>query len=1009
MKKQLIILLLALCAGLVSCGKAKSPIDYVNLNIGSLHSHWFFEDGHTSIEGFPTGYADTQAQKSILPLKELKCIVCPHYKNRANGQPGREILLVYEGVKTLNNIRLDIVSASGSETLQLKPAGSDTIPILLPPPTGVSKDEKVQVILTAGKIKTSCAFTVPAMRHWKVYIYPHSHVDIGYTNTQANVEIIHKRNLINGMKLAKETAHYPQDARYLWNPEVMWPVERYLNDATPKERTELLDAIRKNYICLDAGYVHTNTSASSGEELFELLRYSKSLEKLTGQKIETLVQVDIPGLSWGVVPIAAQLHIPYCLSLFNGYDRVGNAPDFNFKPFWWLAPDGKSKMLFLQPGSYNPGALAKGKNYWPQMAGQTDPSKLLQIVKTNNPRADFIDRYLDEKLPELEKSADYPYDIFPMSWAMADNTPIDADLPDAVKSWNEEFAYPHLIICSATQMMKAFDEQYGNTIPVLSGDYTEYWTDGLGTSAKHAAMNRTVKERLVQTETLWSMLNPFKPFPRQDMDEAWRNVILGTEHTWAFMDPGRQPISNDILNTKLGYFEEAGRRSHELLLKTFPLASGTEHATFAVFNTHSWTHGGLVVLTAEQSRGYHSVTDLETGTEALSQRLSTGKFVFMAEDIPALGCKKYRLRTNRSKTKGSFINGNTLDNGIIKATVDELTGDVTSCIYGGKEFVDLKNVSALNSYRYLKGDDSPGKASKAVNNRITVKEDGPVLATLSVTSDAEGCTGLTREISVIAGQSYIELNNTVDKMAITEKEGIHFGFAFDIPHAVTRVDIPWGVMELEKDQLEAGNRNWIAFQRWLNISNEEKAVTWCSLDACLFESGDMTANILGGAAGSPKWIRRLNPDATIYSWALNNHWHTNFRLSQDDKVSFRYRILPQNGKYEAAIANRFGIAQIQPLLASPIDETFHFEPNLSVKSDASVVVSVIKTADDGKSSIIRLRSVSDVNQDVILEWKSKQPKALLRCHYGEEKEGASAVSGKVTVPAMGFVTLRAEW
>ncbi len=31
-----------------------------------------------------------------------------------------------------------------------------------------------------------------------------------------------------------------------------------------------------------------------------------------------------------------------------------------------------------------------------------------------------------------------------MTWCMADNTPVDADLPDAVKSWNEEYAYPHL-------------------------------------------------------------------------------------------------------------------------------------------------------------------------------------------------------------------------------------------------------------------------------------------------------------------------------------------------------------------------------------------------------------------------------------------------------------------------------------------------------------------------------------------------------------------------------------
>lgn len=61
-------------------------------------------------------------------------------------------------------------------------------------------------------------------------------------------------------------------------------------------------------------------------------------------------------------------------------------------------------------------------------------------------------------LPKLEKDSNYPYDIFPMTWCMADNTPIDADLPDAVKSWNEEYAYPHIKICTATEIMQTFEK-----------------------------------------------------------------------------------------------------------------------------------------------------------------------------------------------------------------------------------------------------------------------------------------------------------------------------------------------------------------------------------------------------------------------------------------------------------------------------------------------------------------------------------------------------------------------
>lgn len=102
------------------------------------------------------------------------------------------------------------------------------------------------------------------------------------------------------------------------------------------------------------------------------------------------------------MPVAEQLDIKYVLSLYNGVGRIALSPRLNFCPFWWKGLDNKSKVLFLQPGAYNPGALAKGKDFWPLLAGQPDSLKLMRVVKTDNPRANFIDSYIAEKLPELE-------------------------------------------------------------------------------------------------------------------------------------------------------------------------------------------------------------------------------------------------------------------------------------------------------------------------------------------------------------------------------------------------------------------------------------------------------------------------------------------------------------------------------------------------------------------------------------------------------------------------------
>jgi hypothetical protein len=938
----------------------------------------------------------------------IECQVQPLYRHRPDGKPGREVILNFKGPKFLGKGTIELECSGIKERVPMETTkGIDQFRLLLPPGAGVKSECMATITLRSEKRTLSSSVTVPVKRQWTVYIYPHSHVDIGYTNTQANVEIIHKRNLINGIELARETAGYPEGARYLWNTEVLWPVERYLRTASSEERQVIIDAVQKGYLHLDGGYIHTNTSTSADEEFFEYFRYRDELSKLTGTRVETLVQVDIPGMSWGVVPVASKLGIKYCFAMNNGSDRVGLSTEMSFKPFWWIGPDGKSKILFLQPGDYTPGAKAKGFAYWPLMAGQTDPSKLIRIVKTDHPREHFIDKYLEEKLPELEKSDYYPYDIFAMTWAMADNTPVDADLPDAVKSWNEDYAFPHLVIASATQIMSTFEKRYGDQLPVLKGDFTEYWTDGLGAAAKQTAMNRSSKEQLIQTETLWTMLHRGEPAPRAEFDEAWRNVIMGTEHTWCYMDPGKQPVSGDILKVKFGFFQEAEDRSKSLLTAALSPVSDGRSSVIGVFNTLSWKRSGLVTLPATQCGGFNSIAD-ENGEKIVSQPLTTGDLVFYATDIPPLGSKKYLLKKEVRSNQGKLANGNTLDNGIVKVVIDPQTGDISSLTNCNYEYVNSKNGGSVNSYRYLHGDDLPHKASGTGNVKITILENGPLFAKTGVESEAEGCNKLVREIAVTAGQPQVEITTRLDKLAILKKEGIHIGFSFNIPDPVTRVDIPWGIMELEKDQLSGANRNWLAVQRWLDISNKDRGVTWCSLDAPVFENGDITANILGGATNSPKWIRKAASNATIYSWALNNHWHTNFPLSQEGKLQFRYRILPHNSGYNGASANRFGLEQAQPLIATTIKDDFNPKSILAIEGSPAVTLTILKTSNDGKSMKIRLRSVSNQDEKIKIVWPDRKPKSL-QVTDSVENIGLSLFEYKVVVPAMGFVTINAVW
>ena len=66
-----------------------------------------------------------------------------------------------------------------------------------------------------------------------------------------------------------------------------------------------------------------------------------------------------------------------------------------------------------------------------------------------------------------------PYDIMAITWSMADNCLIDADLPEAVRQWNATYAWPKLIIAGAKEILRAYETKYSSSIPGYKGDFLQ--------------------------------------------------------------------------------------------------------------------------------------------------------------------------------------------------------------------------------------------------------------------------------------------------------------------------------------------------------------------------------------------------------------------------------------------------------------------------------------------------------------------------------------------------------
>ncbi len=910
-------------------------------------------------------FAKAQTRKVFSDIELQPTIAYMNYK----GHESRMVRLLFEKGKNYNmlKVRVSFNGLTDSIFVPADTAGTDFFEIPLPGPA-ITKNTQASIEVEPEKSFFAARCIVEPAKKWTVYILPHSHVDVGYTNLQSKVLKLHMNNIDEAIALAGKTQNYPSGARYKWNTEAVWVVDNYLKNADTAKRKLFWDAVKKGWINIDAAYGNINTSLTDSRQLMQMFHTGKELAKEHGIDIQTMFQGDVPGSSWGLAAQVNQTGIKYFLSGPNASDRIGTNPNWQDKPFYWLSPSGTQKLLFWQCQPYSIGYTLKGSKI-PNFFNVDEP----KAYYTGHPSENFLNPYLFQYLNKLAASS-FPYDMTILTWAMSDNAPIDPELPDAVNLWNERYTSPRLIITSAKQFFTDFEAKYKNEIPVFKGDYTEYWTDGVGSAAKETAINRNTSSKLQQAEAIWAIRNK-SAYPSGKFEDAWKNILLFSEHTWGAYNSISEPENAKVKEEwriKQAFALNGKKQTDSLMQLALQDVESINNA-IDVYNTGSAVRSELVIVPANLSKAGNLVKDIN-GNKIISQRLSTGELAFMATGVPAFGKNRYTIYQGKAYSKGSPVKiaSNTISNGIYNIHLDDKTGTIKKIIAqnSGRNFVTQDSVS-FNQYLYLLGD-SLKYLQTTSNVIITVKEKGSLMGSLLVKSIAPGCNSLTQEIRLVQGSDKIEIVNTVDKKAVLKKEGVHFAFPFNIPNPQLRYNIPWASVMKGYDQLPNGNKNWYTMQRWLDISNKEFGITLSSPDAPLFEIGNVTANLLGGLYNSPLWIKDQPSSSRIYSWSMNNHWHTNFVASQEGKMSFRYFIKVHEKPYNAYNADLFGIENHKPLIAAKASGKADEKLFFTLNGNNKVFVESLKLAVDGKGVIMQLVNSSDRAENVSIKSRVKK-------------------------------------
>lgn len=138
---------------------------------------------------------------------------------------------------------------------------------------------------------------------------------------------------------------------------------------------------------------------------------------------------------------------------------------------------------------------------------------------------------------------------------------------------------------------------------------------------------------------------------------------------------------------------------------------------------------------------------------------------------------------------------------------------------------------------------------------------------------------------------------------------------------------------------------------------------------------------------------------------MNNHWHTNFPVTQDGPVKFRYHMLPHDG-YDVVQANRFGLEQSQPLVHVPADKNPQVTPVVAINNH-KVYITILKPTENGGAAIIRLRSLSDTTEVVNLTFPGGIPKSVHLCEFDED--ATTPVTNSITLLPYGMATLKVQY
>ena len=836
--------------------------------------------------------------------------------------------------------------------------------------------------------------TLRRRRKWTVHVTPHAHTDIGYTHRQSEVAERQARSVDAGLAL---------DACHV---DSAWVLEQWLETRGPNRHAALGERIGSGRFGVSGLYVDLLTQHAALEDLVRNATAAARLLERVGARTDFASVVDVPSISGSLPSVLAAAGLPYLVHASNqdrGPFRVNGALHRS-SPYWWEGNGGGRVLVWL------------AKMYCE-----------LRKVCGSPPVPDAARRGLDLWLQEFERD-DYEPDVVLLYGQEADNTDLDPQPLDFVRLWNETFEWPRLVPSDVSAFFRAV-APLGDRLPAVRGDGGAYWEDGCGSAAAATALARRAQADLPAAERLAALAalhQDGRAFPSQRFDEAWRTLLLWDEHTWGAFLSAREPdalLQQDQWAVKERFAREAGGLAAGLLhaaATAHSLEWGTDGREVVVWNPASWPCSGAVVVEVE--RDEHAV-DPETGVELPAHRLAAGAtqqtVELWVDEVPALGYRRFPLR--RGPERASAPTRETeLANEHYRLVVDPETGGLASLfdLALGRELVDPAAPLGFGRLVQVLG----GEGTRLVSNQADLP-DADVTPEAAFACEDVRCEGGRVAVagSVPGGRLEVEwtLRDARKEVGVRyrwskeerrAKEAAYVSFAADLPGAEVWTDSQLGWVRWGADDLPGACQEWLPLQTSALARGDGCDLLLSSPDVPLVCVGDVVRG---------RWPVRLpQRGGRLYSYVLNNYWHTNYPAVQSGELVFRYRIA-SGARIEPAEAFRRGWEARRGLYAQRISFQDFRGPAapydgrtggaLATVEPDSVVLVALKAADLGEGFVARFQEIAGAPARARLRLPGRRIAAAWATDLAERDLAPLAVAGdavEVDVPPWGLATVR---